>query len=609
MVTQNLSGRGGSLATGLNEKGFLSLHARVNRRRLCVKLVAQILRSFVFASVTLAGFVLVDKLVWLDVPFSTFLAVSFGIWLVAAVANWIRWRRSAYREAVSDIVAPADAGAGAIELLATAEFIDDRMGLNDRLSSAMALILGRAASADGAETLPRDAATPADVRAAVISDAFRTASTVKTTDVVRFHAPRRAALIPVILLASWLGWAKLGTLDLFQRRKSHDKAVARRKIVQQTARQYAQAVRVLHKEAKKKDLDPAQEYTGKLEDLVKQLEQKPPERRKALKELSELQREIKAAREKLQKDQIANVDQKQVDKLSQMAALKQALAAQDYQKAAEELKKLQDQLKQMQDRQNQQGKQGTTNTQQGNAQLTPQEKQQIQQVAQEMEKLAKALQNNPQLQKQLQQCARNMQNQDLNQAQANARQIQKMLDALKQVQQNDQALQQALNQIQNMKQCMGANNLGQLQKQLSDGTTLVIPNPNPGDGNNMPGGMPDDMGAGQGDQQNPNNLNPGGVGPSLGGRGKDQMIGPGGDEANTPMAVRTKIHKAVVVHLVGFRGPPRSQAQVKKLQQVIAAASAETSNEAIDKQALPLNCQEMVKRYFSSLENVQEVEK
>jgi hypothetical protein len=520
-------------------RALVRLLVRAARLRLVLLFARALLALSPWAALAVLLVAVLDRLVWLG-PFAAPLAAGAGVvWLGAALLVVLR---DAIRRRGRDAAC-----------LASAEMIDERLHLQDRLSSAVAAL---------SDPRPPSGPAAAAVRDDVIEAGLEAAADVRLRRVFRLRPPRRALATPALLLAALLVATVVEPADLFGRRRAAAERLRRRRAVRRSARLVRKEAAELRRVARALQPGESRELLKQLDELVRQLEENPLERREALLELSRLQRRLEAERQRLA--DVASAQSAALEeKLAQTGDLQKALESGDVAQAAAEAARLARSLPSL-------------------------DADKRARAAAELEKLAQALQSNPQLAQKLAQAAQALQNMSSAQAQQALQALQQNLQACQNAQQCLAATQQALGQIAMMKQALGSPNLAQLQPGQNP---VFMPGQNAGQPGDQPGafvpagGVPA-VGAVPGT---------GGIGPDQTSRAAEKETPP------VPMAVRTKLQGGEAVGLLSFRSAPGDPGQVRELQQVLEAAGPEPGGRAPAEQPLPRAYRDTVRRYFDSL--------
>ncbi len=368
-----------------------------------------------------------------------FAALGLGL-LVAVVASWWRTPRA----------------------LAAAVELDLRFGLQERISSAWALLQD---SAEG---------HLAPAEQAVVEDALYHLKRVDVAAAFPVRAGRwlLAPVLPGLLAVALVLW--LPSWEPKQAQADLQTAQQVQKQIEQQARQLRRQVKKQKEKLARQGLKEAEKWLRDLEKGLQELErEKPKDRKKALAKLNNLRRQLQQRRRQLGSAKALRRQLARLRGLNQdpLRKLVQAMRQGDLQKAIQQLEKLKQQIAQ--------GK------------LSEQEKkkllEQVQKLQQKLQQMAQARQKQiQQLEKQIQQAQAagkhaqaeqlRQQLEQLLQQQAAMQPVEQMSDqlakALQQMQQGQQqqavqSLQQALEQLQQLQQQMAeAQALEQMMDQL-----------------------------------------------------------------------------------------------------------------------------------------------
>ena len=346
-------------------------------------------------------------------------ALGLGV-LVAAVASWWRTPRT----------------------LAAAVELDLRFGLQERISSAWALL----------QEKDPDHLAPAEQ--AVVEDALYHLKRVDVAAAFPVRAGRwlLAPVLPGLLAAALVLW--LPPWEQKQAQADLQTAQQVQKQIQQQARQLRRQAKKQREKLARQGLKQAEKWLRELEKGLQELErEKPKDRQKALAKLNNLRRQLQQRRRQLGSAKALRQQLARLRGLNQdpLRKLVQAMRQGDLKKAIEQLKKLKQQIAQ--------------------GQLSEQEKkkllEQVQKLQQKLQQMAQARQKQiQQLEKQIQQAQAAGQHARAQQLRQQLEQLLQQQAAMQPVEQMSRQLAQALQQLQQGQQQQALQSLQQALEQL-----------------------------------------------------------------------------------------------------------------------------------------------
>lgn len=435
--------------------------------------------------------------------------------------------------------------------------IDQRLGLHERLSTALAI-----------------QGTEGPAAEALLLDAQRHAEAIKPRKHFPYQYPREARYLPFPALAIFLIWGVVPSFDLLNR----EAAVVEQRKTKQELLLVAKKIEKRSTERRKK-LEKIQSV--QTEKLIKELEKvsealkAAKDKKEAFLQLSEVGDKLKNRHEDLQK----LVDSKkrfQPTELAQMTKeLQEALAEGDYKAAKRQLERLAEELEKMKEEMSEGGEV---------------DKQKLEQLAREMERLAEELEEAEmgELADVLKQAATQLTKLDakeleealknLKQAENELEQLERLVEEFEMVESALEELELAKEALSGCKSCRG----GRLGLGLKSGRGFK-------------GGTA--LRGGQGRQGRGNG--PGGGG----GRGSGERDRGNLDSANFEKSrVRGQIGKGPILGSFLVKGmPPKGESNVEYREAITNYRAA--AEDALDKERIPANYRDLVREYFEAIES------
>ena len=307
--------------------------------------------------------------------------------------------------------------------------IDDRLGLRERLSTAVSL------TSTGVNS---------EAARAVIADAEQRAAAVDPRTAFPLCLSRRAAWLALPLAATLLLAGLMPRLDLLQRKRREDQQKQETARVREEAVRLAQHARRLRRVAETIQMGEATRVVERMDALSRQLRDPSVTPKQALSRLSDLSDEIKSRRESYQKAKDLSRAMKETRGLEQTRDLAEKIKQGEYAKAADAVKNLMEKLRQ--------GKLSEAETQKLGREL----KRLAEMMKKDAPELAKALEN-------AQRCLAKAGGLTAEQLNAVCKQLglaREQLAAMQQMMQAGQMLEIAENALEECKRCMGGGKIG-----------------------------------------------------------------------------------------------------------------------------------------------------
>lgn len=243
---------------------------RAFRRRMLLQQAAdQLVQVLLAASLLLLVLLWSDKLFFVPWAWETFVGWFYGAG-VLIVAGWAWLRRPG--------------------LLRAAVGLDQASGSRERLSTALALRMAYRSE-------PDDRWRPAE--GAVWRDALSRAERLEGQRHFEWRLPKLWKAFGVVLAALALS-AFAPEMDLLGRHREHQEALVEKATVRQQAARVERLVQRIEEQADEQDIKGVQEMTRKVANALQEMQHRPPDRREAIKRLSELERQVQAERQKSQ---------------------------------------------------------------------------------------------------------------------------------------------------------------------------------------------------------------------------------------------------------------------------------------------------------------------
>ncbi len=558
------------------------------QRRVFFNRFLSILFFDLFITVSAFGFFMIaQKMFSFDLDIVTVLGFVLGASLIVSLTRGYFQARSGAREA--------------------AILIDENLNLKERVSTTVYLRENTQSDADGWGKL-------------VERDGLKAIAGVNLSNSFPINLPSLARwiLVPLVLC---LGLIFLPDYDLMGLKEERE---AEAKMKEEIAKEIEKAnePKVLDTLEEEKDDPELKEFAEQLKkEIQKELEEKNEElgnkeesgfkdlssedaKKGAMVQLSKMENILKAKMDQKKYDELKEFqkknDLKGMELNDELARkLQDALKKGDFKKADEALQKLTQELQRLQKKQD---KNELTKEEKDKLKKLTQDLQKLAQNAQAMQKQAQksgdknqANQAMQQMAQMMQQMSQSMQNGNMNQAMKDMKNMQMSMSELaklqKQMEYMDKKLQQMKQSKQNLaqlKKCKSCGKAGQCNSQGKCGSCS-------GNGNKP----------GQGQGQNQGLLGPKGTGLST---GPKEGIGQGQGKKGTPEATKSKREhlrdkeldpRGTLIATLNVEGEvPKGDAKVKYHN---AAKAAQSQAKKVDREAIPVEYRDQVKRYMNSL--------
>lgn len=496
----------------------------VTRRMVGVAFLGALTRCLFYALCLIAALAVVDRLVYTGLPVVT-ASVGLLVACLPAAAAWTWLRR--------------------INRLRAAILADQKLGLKERLSSALAL-------ADSSEPMVPE----------LLEDALRHVRRLDVTRAVPFRLPREARFMAIPLVCSIAVLSIMPQMDLLGMRARAARLKADQQEIQKQAENLERQIKKLKAAAEDKKLENLAALVSKMEMAEKNLKAPKADRGSAMLELAKLSDEIRKEKEKLGGlgEMQKMLGAMEPFKTELANALADGLNAGDLKQAANALDKLQNALKA-----------GDLNADQ------------IKELAKELEALAKGLdpKQAAELNKRLKELANAMKK--AGQMPLDAADIKKMLDQMNMLDKELADLNQMLDQMKLLDDALA---------DAKDAKDILA--------GKIPGEMepPDDMGEMFGEAEFYKGIrNKMGFGPRA--MGQKEAV-----DFKTRKA-QAQLQKGQMLGGILFKGQPPKDAQALAEYKEIVEAASKEANEIIPKVEIPANRKQQVKHYFETVREEQ----
>lgn len=180
-------------------------------------------------------------------------------------------------------------------LLYAATSLDEAAQTRERISTALELQMKY-------RQAPDHRWQPAE--SAVWRDALRRVETLQTEGLFQWRVPRRLNSLLLVLAA--LGLSALAPrMDLLGLRQAQEHRVLEARQVRQEAARVERLVERIRQEADEQDIKGVNEMTKQVENVLREMQQRPPSRQEALRQLSRLEDQLLEERQKMEPAQQA----------------------------------------------------------------------------------------------------------------------------------------------------------------------------------------------------------------------------------------------------------------------------------------------------------------
>ena len=200
--------------------------------------------------------------------------------------------------------------------------VDERLGLSERISSAL--------------VLQRD---PSPMARAVVADARAYAKNIPVADTFPMHFPRETWAVFTAAAVALLLLYFMPQYDLLGRRKALEVAKQEQQAAQKQARVMRQQFKRMKKAIPANPPERVQQNLDKIDEIIKEMEKGKLTKAEAMAKLRKVDDILRDEQKQMAKNPLSPAENKRTD-FGMAQNMAEKLAKKDYQKAAEELKKL-----------------------------------------------------------------------------------------------------------------------------------------------------------------------------------------------------------------------------------------------------------------------------